>query len=142
MQLDWVWQLLRVSIFTTLKLVLLSVFYLTEVFSWALELLNANNQEPRTMTNERTEERITMDFTKKELFVGAVEMTAKVLLVVITFIGARLIDKVDENSNMNADVLNRVIEIKADMRNNQERIYNLERDFKQFQKDYYTRSRE
>lgn len=113
-----------------------------EAFSWALELLNVNNQEPRTMTNERNEERITMDFTKKELFVGAVEMTAKVLLVVITFIGARLIDKVDENSNMNADVLNRVIEIKADMRNNQERIYNLERDFKQFQKDYYTRSRE
>lgn len=142
MQSDWVWQLLRVSIFTTLKLVLLSVFYLTEVFSWALELLNVNNQEPRTMKHDKDEQRITMDFTKKELFVGAVEMVAKVLLGVITFIGLRLTDKVDENSNMNADVLNRVIEIKADMRNNQERIYNLERDFKQFQKDYYTRSRE
>lgn len=92
------------------------------------------------MNDERTEDRIRMDFSKKELFVGMVELVTKILLGVITFIGIRLIDKVDENAGMNADVLNRVIEIKADMRNNQERIYNLERDFKQFQKDYYTRN--
>jgi len=35
-------------------------------------------------------------------------------------------------------MLNSVIEIKIGMENNQERIFSLERDFKEFQKEYYT----
>lgn len=84
--------------------------------------------------------RIKMDFSKKELIVGAIELATKILLGLIAFVGIRLLDKVEENSNTNADVLNRVIEIKVQMENNQQRIYNLERDFKDFQKDYYTKS--
>ena len=80
-----------------------------------------------------------MDFSKKELVIGIIETITKLLLGVIVFIGVQLIEKVDSTSSMNADVLNRVIEIKVQMQNNQERIYALERDFKDFQKEYYTR---
>jgi hypothetical protein len=88
---------------------------------------------------EQNEERIKMDFSKKELVIGIIETITKLLLGVIVFIGVQLIEKVDSTSSMNADVLNRVIEIKVQMQNNQERIYALERDFKDFQKEYYTR---
>jgi hypothetical protein len=88
---------------------------------------------------QNDQERITMDFSKKELIIGIIEGVTKLLLGVIVFIGVQLINKVDTNADMNADVLNRVIEIKVQMQNNQERIYALERDFKEFQKDYYTR---
>lgn len=87
---------------------------------------------------EGDNERITMDISKRVLAKNTIELVTKLLLALIAFMSIRLMDKVEAIDKANNSMLNSVIEIKIGMQNNQERIYNLERDFKDFQKNYYT----
>jgi hypothetical protein len=74
----------------------------------------------------------------KEIIRSAIDIIAKIIIGLTAFVGLRVLDKIDNIEKSNASMLNSVIEIKFGMENNQDRIFSLERDFKEFQKDYYT----
>jgi hypothetical protein len=75
---------------------------------------------------------------KKEIMRSVIDIIAKIIIGLTAFVGLRVLDKIDNIEKSNANMLNSVIEIKIGMENNQERIFSLERDFKEFQKEYYT----
>ena len=75
---------------------------------------------------------------RKEAIKSAIDVFVKIIIGFSAFVGIRVLDKIEAVEKSNANLLNSVIEIKLGMEHNQERIYSLERDFKEFQKSYYT----
>ena len=78
-----------------------------------------------------------IDFTQKELIVGAIEAISKGLLAILVWLGMNLMNDMESVKNSNADMLNRIIEINVKMDNNKTRIDDLENDMKEMERVVY-----
>jgi len=78
-----------------------------------------------------------MDFSQKEMVVGAIEFITKGLLAVLVWLAVGLVNDMEQVKNSSADLLNRVIEINVKMDNNKSRIDELENDLKEIERVVY-----